>query len=333
VFLSPAIIALIACSLMVGGMTVFASMFGLQIITGWDIRSGSQKQLDLERKTYLISTVLNYVMVCQLFSLFLFVATADRIHDLFPGAMCAAGTLYVNPYGYATLVLKIMSFILGGIWLIVNHVDHQGYDYPLIKFKYKFLVGVTFLILFETVLQLRYLAALDPEVITSCCGALFGDNAQNIAADVAHLPSFGTMIVFYGGMLLMLGVGTRFYMTGKHAAIFSGLSSGLFLVCIAAIISFISVYFYELPTHHCPFCLLQVEYHHVGYILYLFLFGAGIMGAGAGVVQPFKNLESLKNIIPAVQKRLCLGCVLAYTAFALVATYPLIFSDFKLEGY
>jgi len=40
-----------------------------------------------------------------------------------------------------------------------------------------------------------------------------------------------------------------------------------------AILSFISVYFYELPTHHCPFCILQKEYGYVGYPLYLTLFG------------------------------------------------------------
>ena len=332
-FLSPAIIALIVCALLVSGMVFLASMFGIQVIVGWDIRSTSQKQLGLERKTYLISTVLNYVMGCQLFSLFLFIAVADRIHDLFAGAMCAAGTLYVSPFGYATLVLKILSFILGGVWLIVNHVDHQGYDYPMIKFKYKFLAGIALLIMLETVLQLKYLAALDPEVITSCCGALFSEGARNIAADIAHLPVFETKIAFYAGMLFMLGAGVHFYRTHRHAVLFAGVSAGLFLVSLTAIISFVSVYFYELPTHHCPFCLLQAEYYHVGYALYFSLLSATIMGIGSGVLQPFKRAASLKNIIPAVQKRLCFGCMLAYTTFAVMATYPMIFSDFKLEGY
>jgi len=90
------------------------------------------------------------------------------------------------------------------------------------------------------------------------------------------------------------------------ARIFSYLSTWLFTFSFAAVISFISLYFYELPTHHCPFDLLQREYLYIGYPLYLSLFAAGIMGAGAGAIERFKEAPSLKSVIPALQKRLCL---------------------------
>jgi hypothetical protein len=99
------------------------------------------------------------------------------------------------------------------------------------------------------------------------------------------------------------------------------------------VISFISLYFYQLPTHHCPFCLLQKEYYYIGYPLYLSLFGAGIAGIGLGVVNRFRNISSLKNIIPLAVKRLCFASVVGYAVFAIISTYPIIFSDFKLEGY
>jgi hypothetical protein len=134
--INPAIVGLTFCSLLVSIFTLYSSYIGIQIIKGWDINSGSERQLTLERKTYLISTILNYVMGCQLFSLFLFIATADHLHSLFVGAMCAAGTLHVNNAGYLTLVLKVVSFILCGVWIIVNCVDNRGFDYPLVKFKY-----------------------------------------------------------------------------------------------------------------------------------------------------------------------------------------------------
>jgi hypothetical protein len=50
---------------------------GVRIIRHWDIDSGSEYQLDLERRTYLISTLMAYAMGFQLFSLFLFIYTAD----------------------------------------------------------------------------------------------------------------------------------------------------------------------------------------------------------------------------------------------------------------
>lgn len=330
---NPAIIGLTTCSLLVSIIMIYASVIGIKIIKGWDIRSGSEKQLILERKTYLVSTVLNYVMICELFSLFLFISTADHIHTLFIGAMCAAGTLYAADYGYLTLILKAMSFILCGIWIIVNHVDNKGFDYPLVKFKYKFLLVITLLIIIETILQSQYLTGLDPEIITSCCGVLFSDDMESIAGEIAHLPSLGTKIAFYSGLLFTLGAGIRAYITGKGVGLFSFLSIGFLFLSVAAIISFISLYFYELPTHHCPFCLLQKEYHYIGYPLYLSLFIATITGGGSGMIHRFKEVLSLKEIVPAIQKRLCLASMISYIVFAVIATYPIIFSDFKLEGY
>jgi hypothetical protein len=56
--LNPAILALVAGSAATALMIAGASVFGLQIIRGWDLSSGSERQLRLEKKTYLISTVM-----------------------------------------------------------------------------------------------------------------------------------------------------------------------------------------------------------------------------------------------------------------------------------
>ncbi len=121
--------------------------------------------------------------------------------------------------------------------------------------------------------------------------------------------------------------------TGKAVRIFSYFSTWLFVFSFVAIISFISLYFYELPTHHCPFDLLQREYNYIGYPLYLSLFAAGIAGAGAGFIDRFKDAPSLKSVIPGLQKKLSLFSMIGYTVFTLIATYPIVFSGFILEGY
>jgi len=50
------------------------------------------------------------------------------------------------------------------------------------------------------------------------------------------------------------------------------LSIVLFGVSLAAIVSFISLYIYELPSHHCPFDIFQKHYHFIGYPIYISLF-------------------------------------------------------------
>ena len=87
--------------------------------------------------------------------------------------------------------------------------------------------------------------------------------------------------------------GIRFHRTGRGGYLFSAASSITFAVAVASIISFICLYIYELPTHHCPFCILQKEYGYVGYLLYIALFGGGVAGMGAGVLMPFRGRGSM----------------------------------------
>ena len=331
--LNPAIIALVTSSLLITAYAVYASTIGFQILGRWDVKSGSEEQLVLERKTYLVSTLLAYLFGLSLFSLFLFIYTADHVHNLFVGAMCAAGSLNVNKYGYPALVMKSINFFLCGVWLIINYTDSKGLDYPLIRIKYKLLIVITALLAFETFLTINYFMQLHPNVITSCCGTLFSTDADTIAGGLASLPSIPAKVLFYLSVVLVLRSGIHFLVTGRAVRVFAYFSTWLYIFSFVAIISFISLYFYELPTHHCPFDLLQRDYNYIGYPLYLSLFAAGITGAGAGVIDRFKGAASLKSAIPALQKRLCLFSMIGYIIFTVITTYPMIFSDFILEGY
>ena len=108
--LNPGIIALILASLLAIAFAAYGSFTGIRIIRHWDLSSGTPTQLNLERKTYLVSVNFAYVSAFQLLSLFMFIYTAEHIHTLFVGAMCAAGSLNANGYGYPTLVLKGINF-------------------------------------------------------------------------------------------------------------------------------------------------------------------------------------------------------------------------------
>jgi hypothetical protein len=332
-FINPPIIALTTSSLLVSGVTIYASIIGVEIIRSWDINSGSEQQLRLERKTYLISTVLTYALVCELLSMFLFVANADNIHSLFTGAMCAAGTLYANTYGYPALLSKIAVCIMSGIWLIVNHVDNQAYDYPLIKFKYLLLQLVTAIIVLEAFLQINYFLALDPEIITSCCGTLFSGEADTLAGELAHLSPLASQIFYSLALMLTITSGAWFLYRGRGALTFALFNSLLFFISLTAIISFISLYFYELPTHHCPFCILQKEYHYAGYLIYLSLFAATIAGGGIAATSPFAGHQSLKMILPRVQKKLCFIALFGHIILVTIVIVKILSSDLKLGGY
>jgi hypothetical protein len=328
----PAIIALLLSSAFICFMILYSASIGIQILRRWDLNSGSELQLSLERKTYLVSSMLSYAFGFQLISLFLFVYTADRICPFFVGAMCAAGSLYANGFGYPVLLLKVLNFLLAGFWLLMNFADNRAPDYPLVRKRYGLLLVLAVLIPAEAALQANYFARLSPNIITSCCGSLFSGDATGNAADIAALPAAVMMIVFFSVMALTLVAGVFYYLKGKGGYLFSALSASSFVVSILSILSFISPYIYELPSHHCPFCLLQKEYGYIGYPLYLSLFSAAILGTGVGVLMPFVKIDSLAQTIPSIQKRIALGAVVLFAVFAMIVIWKMISTDFILDG-
>lgn len=330
--LNPSILALFVSSLLISLMTLYAAGYGVLILRRWDITSGSELQLTMERRTYLISTIVSYFLAFQLVSLFLFIQTADSICHLFVGAMCAVGTLTVNGYGYPTLLLKVATFIAAGLWLILNYADNKGYDYPLLKAKYLLLLVMAPLILAEAALQCVYFLGLRPDIITSCCGSLFSQGSRGGAAELLTGPSGPMEILFYTCMALTIAAGTNLYLRGKGGYLFAGLSGITFVVSLASIISFISLYFYEMPSHHCPFCLLQKEYGYVGYPLYLLLLAGTVTGVGVGLLHACRKKESLEFIIPGLQRKLAGVSVISFLVFTAIVTYQILFSSFKLDG-
>ncbi|MDO9240257.1 MAG: hypothetical protein Q7U30_09585 [Methylicorpusculum sp.] len=330
--LHPTVIANLLAAYISSFMVLYATYYGAQILKHWNIESGDEIQLTLERKTYLISTLLSYVFGLQLLSLFLYIFTADAMGPLFVGAMCAAGTLNVNGFGYPTLVFKILNFILAGLWLVLNHADNQGYDYPLIKKKYVLLALIAPFIVLETLLESAYFLGMEANVITSCCGSMFSEEkVTGLGSEIASLPARPMMWIFYGGMVFTLANGLYFYLKNKGGYLYAGLSLVMFVISLVSIVSFISLYIYELPTHHCPFCIIMEDYHYIGYLLYILLFGAVVSGIGIGALMPFRGIPSLEGLLNSFIRKLALTSVLLYAAFTAFVTYEIIFSSLVIN--
>ena len=251
--LHPSIIALLTGSILTSGMLLYAAVFAVQILRHWDLSSGSELQLQLERKTYLISTLMTYALGFQLIALFLFIYTANSLCSQLIGAMCAVGSLKANQWGYPAVVLQAVSFLVAGVWLVVNGADNRGYDYPLVRKKYLLLLIVAPLVMAQTIVEALYFLSLKVNIITSCCGTLFGANVTDQSGNLLSLPRVPLQIAFWGIFAVTFAAGLAFCLRGRLGWLYAA-GSALFLpVAIASLISFVSPYVYELPTHHCPF--------------------------------------------------------------------------------
>jgi len=321
--LNPALIALLLGSALTCLLITYASWFAVRILMRWNLSSGSEVQLALERRTYLISTMLAYALGFELISLFLFVHTAEDLHSLFVGAMCAAGTFYVNPYGYPALIAKLALFVLAGVWLIINRADNHCPDYPLIRVKYAWLLVMLPVAIASTALTWLFLTGLRADVITSCCGTLFSLGLPDVKDEISlSAPESYARHALYASSALALCSGAYCYFRGRLGALYAASSLMMLLSGMTALIVLVSPYIYELPTHHCPFCMLQSDYDYIGYLIYAFLIGGSVTGMGAGLLGYLSGRgRGLDGTLRAMIRRLTLISLFMLSAFLALAGY------------
>ena len=330
--LTPAVLALLLCSAVVCVIAAVAAVAGVAVVMGWNPEDGGRAQLMRERRSFLVEAGLKVVLCFQLVSLFLFVATVQHLHSLFTGAMCAAGTLNANPHGYPTLAAKVAVFVLCGLWLVVHRASPSAPSVGLVRFKHLFLVVVVAALAVENVLQLRYFTGLNPEIITSCCATIFGEEARGLGSGLASLPPALSSVAFVATLAVTLTSGVVSLARGRSTWLYALLVIPLAVAAVDSVISWVAPTVYQLPTHHCPFCLLSFDYGCIGVPLYGFLALAVVAGAGSGLVSLLRSIDPLHCIRTGEERRLCCASMGGFLFFSVIAIWPTVTSNVRLWG-
>jgi len=239
------------------------------ILRHWDFGSFSERQFRLERRAYLVMTILGFVFVVKFFLVLYFVFAIDRLALLVPGAMCAAGVVSANDYGMVLLFVKLLILFFLIVWMALNRYDLEAGHYPVLRAKFWLFAGIFLLVAAESWLDVAYFSHIDLRAPVSCCSALFGQlegaNPLPFGLDIPKL-----LLLYY----LLYGVTVASMLL--HQKMIVLLSTVLFmLVSYYAVVYFFGTYVYELPTHKCPFCMMQREYYYVGYLIWGSLFIGG----------------------------------------------------------
>ena len=237
----------------------------LGLLRKWDFNAFTSEQFTWENRSYLVMTIIFFAMVLKIFLLPYFVYTLDRLSDLVPGAMCGAGVIKANAYGNPLLALKIIILFLSGLWLSVNGLDLKAKDYPYVTFKSWFFVVIFLFLTAEFALDLLYFTHIETSKPVSCCSVIFGQtggaNGLPLGLDIPKL-----LMLFYLLYLLVL-----LSVLASMPAVSMGAALLFLVVAYYAVVYFFGTYIYQLPTHQCPFCMLQDHYYYVGYFVWGFL--------------------------------------------------------------
>jgi len=235
------------------------------ILKNWDFNSFTSKQFYLENRSYLIITIISFTIILKILLLPYFVYTIDELSNIITGAMCGAGVIKSNIYGNPLLGLKIIILFLSGFWVTINSLDLKAKNYPYMTLKLWFFISIFILLTLEIYLDIAYFTNIESSKPVTCCSVIFqAKNYLPFGLDITKLIVLFYLLYF---LILLFTISKRYILS-----IFANI---LFLpIAYYSVIYFFGTYIYELPTHKCPFCMLQSSYYFVGYLVWgLLLFG------------------------------------------------------------
>jgi hypothetical protein len=175
-----------------------------------------------------------------------------------------------------------------------------------------------------------FLLNLRADVITSCCGSLFGAGGEGVSSllPINRGPVLGASLLLVPPAYMLWGL--WYFHTGRGGLMFSALSIAALAVSVAGLIAYVSPFIYELPTHCCPFCLLQADYGFIGYPLYAGVFLSAALGAGAGLMGPFRGKKSLESVLPGLRRGFVGAALVCYMVFAGLSLWAVLSSNLSL---
>lgn len=286
-------IALITCSAVVIIFGLVGAATALQLLKDWDLGSDSELQIKLEERIWLVATLVQFGLVVQIISAILFIYAADYFATVLKGAMCAAGSLTANGYGIPALGFKLVTIFVGSLWIMLHRLDIGSENFPYTRLKSLWLLAMLPLLIGDGLLVVLYLINLEPEIVTSCCGIIFGDTEAG-GYSLLNYSSESAMPFVLAATAALILAGSMFQLfsipSSKGAALLvSGMLGAswliFYLLALAVITVQVSPYVYGLPHHRCPFDLLHYPYLTIGLPLYLFLHGGVLSGLGAALAR------------------------------------------------
>jgi hypothetical protein len=330
-------IALLICIAATLFLVVLAGSTAVRIILFWDGDSDSERQIDLEGRTWLAAALVQTGLAVQMFSLLLLVLAADDFSSMIAGAMCATGSFLANEYGNGSLFFKVINIFLCGFWIVLHRLDLRSEYSPLIRIKFAYLIFLIPLLFFDAYYLFQYLYRLEPDVISSCCGVIFSSSTLQENFLVVSITENELLAAFYllAGVLLLQGfvVSRKQFEDRAHSAmylLYGILFLVFFILSLVAITVFFSSYIYAMPSHNCPFDILRKEYNFIGYPIYFALFGGCFAGMSSGIATLFYRKAGLGQPVASYRKNGAVTASCLIFLFVMLVSYPVI--RYFIEG-
>jgi len=276
--ISPEVLTIYILDILFALFATVAFVISLKIVKDYDAHATTALQYELEKKSYLAATIIKYLFFIKVPFFLFFIFTLDSISFILPGAMCGAGVVNASSVATPLLFLKLLNIYLFAYWILLDKEDMSDETQPYMKRKFLLYLLFYMLLMVEIFLEFKMFLNIDIKNVVDCCGAIFSRSDGSYMAQLLGLSSSFYITLFYGNFFLIL---LSYMLNSRY--FFALLNLIFIVVALLTLVAFFGTYIYELPTHHCPFCLLQSDYNYIGYALYSLLFLGTFNGVVIGV--------------------------------------------------
>jgi len=259
-------------------------------------------EYSLERRAYLLSTIIKFSLYVYIFLLFFFLHLVDSLSAIMPGAMCGAGIIGGSIYGNGVMILKFVAIIASMLWLFLHKEDLRRKDFPFFRRKLQLFIALYALIVLNYIVEILFLKSLNFEEGVMCCFALYGSVEPRTFFSLDLGYSALALLALYIAILV-----TTYLQKRALLALFLLLFIPL---SYYALTYFFSSYIYGDMEHKCPFCILHQKFYFIGYFIY-----------GSFILALYSALKGLIfNLTPEIKRDI----VIYFTLFMFFVSYKFV---------
>jgi hypothetical protein len=242
------------------GLVVPAAVVGSRVARGWKAESGLEERHELEKRVYLVITLMAVGISLRLALVPLWFLTLSSLIPHVPGAMCLAGVhMLDSPWSFVASSLKIVVPLAYAYWLVLNALDRRVASQPLMRLKLLLLAPLAVLVLVESGLDFHVLASVEPRSV-SCCSSLFDMPKSDLAKAVSSsTPLWVWMFAGLGAAAIGLSIVVSRRPTMLWRTILVTAASGTIVTFPLALHSKLSTVLLHAPFHHCLFCVIKMS--------------------------------------------------------------------------
>ncbi len=235
-----------------------ASLVAWFTARSWKSDMTCEVQAQLEKKVYLVITLLSLAFFIRLFLIPLWFLTIQSLIPSIPGAMCMAGIHQLDtPISYIATILKFLIPLAYIYWLVLDGADRRIECQPYMKAKLMIVVPLALLMIAESILDIHFLIRVKP-VIVNCCTSLFDTPNAGMLKLIRREGAAWISLFFAFFILTLVSQLVLRFATNRIVKWLSALSSVLALVFLVfALHTRVSPLMLEAPYHQCVFCLWQ----------------------------------------------------------------------------